>query len=140
MPGKRFFRAGFAIFCLLTASYSHAAGETPEPGKMTAADIHAMMESGNPDYIIYDMRDNFDYVLEHIPGSVNLPLRMIERRITEISEEKLLILIFRDAGEAGRAWKFLTDNGYDPDRIKIFDEGMEQWTNAGYPVEDSITH
>jgi ArsR family transcriptional regulator len=138
MSNKKCYRAVFVILCICFANYAYGAGDAPDPEKISASDIYAMMESGNADYIIYDMRANFEYMLGHIPGSVNLPMRMIARRITEIPDERLVILIFPGAEAEEEGWKFLMDNGYDSARIKIFGEDMEQWREAGYPMENSI--
>jgi rhodanese-related sulfurtransferase len=140
MSRKKILRAGLILLCISAAGYAYTAGHTPEPAKITAVGIHEIMESGNQDYLIYDMRENFDYVIRHIPGAINIPVRMLEKRATEIPREKPIVLIFRNDDEAGKVWKFLMDNGYNPEYIKIYGEDMDAWTKAGYPVEDFIIH
>jgi rhodanese-related sulfurtransferase len=138
MPNKKFFRAGLAILCFCAASYSHAADDATQPEKMAESDIHAMMETGTLDYLIFDMRENLDYVAGHIPGANSLPMRMLEKRISEIPRDKPVLLVFRNAGEAGEACKLLVDNGHNPEHIKILDDDMEQWMKSGYAVEDAV--
>lgn len=46
---------------------------------------------GNPNAMIIDLRDRYEYDLGHIPGAVNIPYEELELQVNRLRHSQLLI-------------------------------------------------
>ena len=124
------------IVFLSAAGYAYA--DMPESSMLDSEEIYHIITSGETEYNIYDIRNDVDYLVLHIAGSLHIPMRDFEKRIAEIPRDKLAILVSRNPAEAGAARRILLDRGYSRDLIKIFSENIDIWAGKGYPLESDI--
>lgn len=90
------------------------------------------------DFVIIDVRSLAKYDAGHIPGSFCVSAgRILEIRMREIPRDKDVVLIDIDGSRVAEVWQTLVDNDYDPDRIKVVQDGMNAWVAADLPTEKS---
>jgi rhodanese-related sulfurtransferase len=111
---------------------------TPVPiadeNRITAEDAYRGLRDKKA-WTVIDLRDYSKYVVGHVPGAKALPFRYIEERMKEIPREQELLLVFADPEEAQATWDILSANGYDPALIRVMDDGLAAWNDAGYETE-----
>lgn len=110
-------------------SYFHARDEL-EP--VAAAELTARLRDGS--VMLLDVRPNDEYSLGHLPGALNIPLRELEQRLSELPSGQEIVAYCRgpycvlsfEAVAALRARGF---------QVRRFEEGFPEWKAAGLPVE-----
>lgn len=92
-----------------------------------------MMNHENP--VILDVRTQDEYQQGHIVGSRNIPLGLIDTRITDIQESQSspVILVCQHGNRSSQAARSLKKHGFD----KLFNlsGGMHGWQQANLPVQ-----
>ncbi len=64
--------------------------------------------------VIIDVRETFEFEMEHIEGALHIPLSQIPEKMGEIkSMEGNKVLYCRSGGRSGQAVAFLKQNGID---------------------------
>lgn len=88
----------------------------------------------SPATLLLDVRTVVEYEGAHIPGSVNVPLALIEKHPEELSAfiDDEAIIICRSGARATRAQKLLAGAGVT--RTSVLTGGMEAWKKADQPV------
>ncbi|RXI96353.1 rhodanese-like domain-containing protein [Anaerobacillus alkaliphilus] len=73
---------------------------------------------------IIDVREAVEVAAGKIPGSLNIPLGLLEFRIQELDKTKEYIIVCRSGARSGIATKYLESHGY-----KVFNMvgGMIEW-------------
>lgn len=88
-------------------------------------------------FIILDVRTPQEHTNARIPGSILLPLDVIEKDIERVvSDKNINIYVHCNTGmRSSHATKILRNKGY----INAFNisGGIFAWRNAGYPVEEN---
>ncbi len=113
----------------IVATYFRARDEL-EP--VAAKELLARLRGGN--VVILDVRPEDEYGLGHLPGALNVPLRQLERRLSELPRKREIIAYCRgpycvlsfEAVAALRARGF---------RVRRFEAGFPEWKAAGLPIE-----
>ncbi len=113
----------------VVASYFRARDEL-EP--VRAADLAARLRDG--DVVLLDVRPEDEFGLGHLPGALNIPLRTLEQRLTELPRGQEIVAYCRGpycvlSFEAVAA---LRVHGF---RVRRLDAGFPEWKAAGLPVE-----
>ena len=101
------------------------------PVNMQPADVAAIAD--NPEVVIIDVREPFEYDEGHIPGAQLIPLGTIPDRINEIPTDKTVIAVCRSGNRSGQATEYLRQQGFD--NVHNMNGGMNDWQAAGYEVE-----
>lgn len=96
-------------------------------------DVHHALQSGQPDFVLLDVRGPQLYEVAHVPGAINLPHgKMTERRMAEWPEDTLFVVYCagphcngtdRAALRLGRLGR----------RVKVMIGGMTGWADEGFP-------
>ena len=113
----------------IVATYFRARDEL-EP--VAAKELLARLRGG--DVVILDVRPEDEYGLGHLPGALNVPLRQLEQRLSELPRKREIIAYCRgpycvlsfEAVAALRARGF---------RVRRFEAGFPEWKAAGLPIE-----
>jgi rhodanese-related sulfurtransferase/DNA-binding transcriptional ArsR family regulator len=113
----------------IVATYFRARDEL-EP--VAAKELLARLHRG--DVVILDVRPEDEYGLGHLPGALNVPLRQLEQRLSELPRRREVIAYCRgpycvlsfEAVAALRARGF---------RVRRFEAGFPEWKAAGLPIE-----
>ena len=113
----------------IVATYFRARDEL-EP--VAAQELLARLRQGN--VVIIDVRPEDEYSLGHLPGAVNIPLRQLEQRLSELPRKQEIIAYCRgpycvlsfEAVAELRALGF---------KVRRLEEGFPEWKAAGLPIE-----
>jgi rhodanese-related sulfurtransferase/DNA-binding transcriptional ArsR family regulator len=85
---------------------------------------------------VLDVRPPDEFALGHVPGAVNIPLRALKERLTEINPDQEIIAYCR--GEycvlSFEAVALLRGRGF---RARRLEEGLPEWRAAGLPIIDN---
>lgn len=87
---------------------------------------------GRDDVYMLDVREQWEYDEGHIPEITLLPMGEIPNRLSEIPQDKTVIVTCRSGNRSGQVTDFLRQNGFD--NVHNMDGGILAWEQAGYPV------
>ena len=108
----------------------------PDTGvpSMSGADLRAMIDAGKAPFIL-DIRDNVDFSVGNIPGSVNIALDDMDTRWEEIPADRNVVLLDRHGKQVRTAARYLSYRGLD--NLRTLENGfIDGWKELGYPVEE----
>jgi ArsR family transcriptional regulator len=113
------------------ASYFRARDEL-EP--VAAPDLVVRLREGS--VVLLDVRPTDEYGLGHLPGALNIPLRELEHRLSELPRDQEIVAYCRGpycvlSFEAVAA---LRASGF---KVRRLEEGFPEWKAAGLPVEEA---
>ena len=91
--------------------------------EMTVKEVESLINEGKELNII-DVREVDEVTEGKIPGSVNIPLGLVEFRMHELDKAKEYIMVCRSGGRSGHATEFLENWGYDVNNMQ---GGMLAW-------------
>ena len=86
--------------------------------------------------VLLDVRPENEYGFGHLPGAVNIPLRQLEQRLSELPRNHEIVAYCRGpycvlSFEAVAA---LRECGF---KVRRFDQGFSEWKAAGLPIESA---
>jgi rhodanese-related sulfurtransferase/DNA-binding HxlR family transcriptional regulator len=86
------------------------------------------------DAVILDVRPEDEYGLGHLPGALNIPLRQLTQRLSELPLKRDIIAYCRGpyCVLSFEAVAELRARGF---RVRRFREGFPEWKAAGLPIE-----
>jgi rhodanese-related sulfurtransferase/DNA-binding HxlR family transcriptional regulator len=113
----------------IIATYFRARDEL-EP--VAAKELLARLRGG--DVVILDVRPEDEYGLGHLPGALNIPLRQLEQRLSELPRKREVIAYCRGpyCVLSFEAVAELRARGF---RVRRFEAGFPEWKAAGLPIE-----
>ncbi|PEJ59288.1 rhodanese [Bacillus sp. AFS002410] len=91
--------------------------------EMTAKDLELLLNEKS-DLNLIDVREVDEVKTGKIPGTVNMPLGLIEFRMNELDKSKEYIMVCRSGGRSGRATELLESYGY---KVINMAGGMLSW-------------
>jgi rhodanese-related sulfurtransferase/DNA-binding transcriptional ArsR family regulator len=99
---------------------------------VVANELAARLREGS--VVLLDVRPSDEYSLGYLPGTLNVPLRELEQRLSELPSEHEIVTYCRgpycilsfEAVAALRARGF---------RVRRFEAGFPEWKAAGLPIE-----
>lgn len=98
--------------------------------RLSAEDLAAVPASA----LLLDVRTPAEYETAHIPGSINVPLSLIENHAEEIAADipQEAVIICRSGARAARAQQMLAATGLLD--TGVLEGGIQAWNAAGKPV------
>jgi rhodanese-related sulfurtransferase len=99
------------------------------------ADLYAEMMDGSSDLVVVDARFPEAYTREHLPGSINLPVReATEAGTAHLSRHSLYVVYCWDAScrASTKAADRLRALGF---KVNELHGGLQAWKKQGYPTE-----
>lgn len=99
---------------------------------VAASELVTRLREGS--VVLLDVRPEDEYGLGHLPGALNIPLRQLEQRLSELPREHQIVAYCRgpycvlsfEAVAALRAQGF---------NVRRLEEGFPEWKAAGLPIE-----
>ena len=93
------------------------------------------VRAGAPDgrLALLDVRSPAEWAAGHLPGSSNIPVADLERRLAEIPRDRPLAVHCHSGSRAAIAASLLRARGLAD--VRVFSGGFAEWTMAGYPVD-----
>ncbi len=101
------------------------------PVDLTVQQVNAIRN--NPDVVLIDVREQWEYDEGHIPNVKLIPLGELPNRLNEIPKDKFVVMTCRSGNRSGQATKFLRSQGFD--NVHNMQGGILAWQKAGLPVE-----
>ena len=85
---------------------------------------------------VLDVRPKDEFMMEHLPGAINIPLEELETRLSEIDDAQEVIAYCRGpyCVLSYEAVSALRKKGFKAHRME---DGLPEWRAAGLPVESS---
>lgn len=119
--------AFFLLWTLFFVTESRRGGQTLTPQGATN-----MVNRDNA--LVVDLRDSDEFREGHIAGSINVPYKELENRLSELEKhrERPLILVCKNGTQAGPAGRLLRGKGLD--NIWRISGGIVAWRNDKLPV------
>jgi rhodanese-related sulfurtransferase len=89
------------------------------------------------DAYLVDVREDDEWTAGHAPGAHHVPMMEIPARMSEVPNDREVVVVCRSGGRSGQVVNYLMNNGWD--NVRNLDGGMRQWAAAGRPMvsEDS---
>ena len=122
---------------VLSGASRGAGAQQPQPSfeVIKVAQLNALLKKGTPAQII-DVRSRPEYLERHIKGAVSISLDTLELRAGEVSRQGLVVVYCACPHHlASLAYGKLQGMGYR--NVKVLDEGLPGWVQAGLPTEGS---
>ncbi|HVD33080.1 MAG TPA: rhodanese-like domain-containing protein, partial [Gemmatimonadales bacterium] len=98
---------------------------------LTLAQVSSQL--GADGVIVLDVRGEGEWKGGHLPGSLNVPVGNLERRMNEIPRGRPVIVHCQTGARAAIAASLLRARGF-PD-VRFFRGGFAEWRAAGMPAE-----
>ncbi len=89
------------IICLLVVGCSNEKTTTGTMGKITVEEVKTIVDNKDENYVLIDVREDYEFREGHIPGAVNIPLGNITT--VDYSKEKTLIVYCRSGNRSNQA-------------------------------------
>ncbi|MGH9396385.1 MAG: rhodanese-like domain-containing protein, partial [Terriglobia bacterium] len=113
-----------------------------QPTLIGTPEAKALFE-GNPKPLFVDVREPDAFAAGHIQGAINIPVEDITQKWSSLPKDK--VLVFYEAGDRGgtpndvcafsrAAGRVMLAHGYDKARVKVYQDGLKGWQQAGLPV------
>jgi rhodanese-related sulfurtransferase/TusA-related sulfurtransferase len=80
----------------------------------------------NENIVVLDVRESAEYVFNHIPNAISIPLGELENHLNELDKEAEIFVVCRTGNRSDFAAQKLAENGFN----KVFNvvPGMSEWT------------
>lgn len=80
--------------------------------EISTRELQSLLEE-NKEVAMVDVREVDEVAEGKIPGSVNIPLGLLEFRMHELNKSKEYIMVCRSGGRSGRAAQYLKSQGFN---------------------------
>ena len=100
-------------------------------------DVHDALQSGNPRFVLVDVRNPTLFARGHVPGATNIPHgKLIESRLAEYPRDMLFVLYCAGphCNGAARGALRLAKLGRP---VKLMAGGITGWLDEGFELERS---
>ncbi len=91
------------------------------------------LANASGDYLILDVREQWEYDQGHVPGVTLIPMGQLEQRISELPDDKALYVICHSGVRSAKASDMLLQAGKKDIRNVL--GGTVAWAQAGLPIE-----
>lgn len=80
----------------------------------------------NENLVVLDVRETAEYVFNHIPNAISIPLGELETRMNELNKDQDIYIVCRTGSRSDLAAQKLVENGFG--NVLNVVPGMSQWT------------
>lgn len=112
-------------------AWRHSKGHLQTIPRVTLSEVSAQQRSN--DKLVLDVRGEEEWSAGHLPGSLNIPIAELDRRLDEIPRDRPPIVHCQTGARAAMAASLLRARGFDD--VRLFSGGFAEWQAAGLPVE-----
>jgi len=119
--------------------YEHFCGITPktpsDPGKpeIGPADLLAMFQRKDP-FTLIDVREHLEHAIDHIHGSVLIPLGDLPDRLSELDREQPIVVHCQSGIRSNKACEILRNSGFS--HVFNLKGGIVAWQKATHTGEE----
>lgn len=117
--------AGLAILVLFNSC-------APKPGYKDVS-VQELQVASEPNRIVLDVREPYEYAEGHVPGSILLPLGQVATQAAQFPKDATVYVICRSGNRSAQASRTLAELGFKD--VRNVQGGILAWQSAGYPLE-----
>jgi len=122
---------GGVIF-LMNSSAETTVTASIQSEKISANDYMADFAEGTSNHVLIDVRTPEEFNSGHIAGAINIPVQELSERLSEVPDDKEIVVYCRSGNRSATASDILTNGGYEG----VYDMGgIIAWQQAGFPIE-----
>lgn len=100
---------------------------------LSPEEVDAWLNDSAKDIFLLDVRTEAEYDSAHIDGSTLIPVQSLADKITEIPQDKPIVVICRSGNRSRMASNLLARKGFAD--IYNMRGGLLAWTREGLPVD-----
>jgi rhodanese-related sulfurtransferase len=100
------------------------------PLEVNVSQAYEMRESGA---FVLDVREPDEWETVHIPGATLIPLGELENRLTELPENRDILVVCRSGNRSAAARDVLLNAGFE--NVTSMAGGMNDWVNQSFETE-----
>jgi rhodanese-related sulfurtransferase len=115
----------FGAFLFIQQNNSTSAA--PLPAEISVDEAAFLRDSGA---FVLDVRQPEEWVEYHIPGATLIPLDQLENRLSEVPNDKEVVVVCRSGNRSQVGRDILLNAKYD--NVSSMAGGMKQWMASGY--------
>ncbi|MBO9129145.1 sulfurtransferase TusA family protein [Bacillus sp. 165] len=82
----------------------------------------------NDNIVVLDVREEAEYVFNHIPNAISIPLDEVEARLHELNKEDEIFVVCRSGNRSDFAAQKLAEKGFN--KVVNVVPGMSQWSGV----------
>lgn len=97
------------------------------------AQLEQKLNSGES-VVVLDVRESAEFVFNHIPNAVSIPLGDLENRLGELNQQDEIYVVCRTGTRSDMAAQKLAANGFE--RVMNVVPGMSGWTGTTTGIKD----
>ncbi|WP_018467904.1 rhodanese-like domain-containing protein [Calidithermus timidus] len=129
-PGIRFPSAPWlvavlAVFVLLSSC-------APKSGYKDVS-VQELQAASEPNRIVLDVREPYEYAEGHVPGAILLPLGQVATQAAQLPKDAPVYVICRSGNRSAQASRTLVELGFKD--VRNVQGGILAWQSAGYALE-----
>ncbi|WP_293760783.1 rhodanese-like domain-containing protein [uncultured Aquitalea sp.] len=104
--------------------------------EIAAPDLAAWLVDGQQEPpLLLDVREDWEYQLAHIKGSLHIPMNLIPLRLSELPDDRPIVTICHHGVRSYQVGLYLANAGFD-DVISLRG-GVEEWASV---VDTGMAH
>jgi rhodanese-related sulfurtransferase/TusA-related sulfurtransferase len=100
--------------------------ERKHPNIISNEDLQKKLEEQNDNMTILDVREKAEYVFNHIPNAVFIPLGELETRLNELNKDNEIFVVCRTGNRSDFAAQKLVEKGFT--KVINVIPGMSEWS------------
>ncbi|GIN87621.1 hypothetical protein J6TS2_40070 [Heyndrickxia sporothermodurans] len=109
----------------LRKSSGEEVNEKKHPHVISNEDLEVKIHA-NEDIVLLDVRESAEYVFNHIPNAISIPLGELEERINQLNKDDEIYIICRTGNRSDLAAQKLSKKGFT--NVVNVVPGMSQWS------------
>lgn len=93
---------------------------------ITPEELQQRLKNGE-DVTLLDVREDHEYRVGHIEGSIHIPLGQVLQRFRELNPDKETVVICRSGNRSRLACEWLAEKGFD---VLNLEGGLTRWNQT----------
>lgn len=123
--------AGLGAFWALNSATTPSTANSA-PALPNEISVRTAFEKRDQGAFILDVREPFEWEAVHIPGATLIPLGQLASRVSELPQDREIVVVCRSGNRSQEGRDILKRAGFT--QVTSMAGGMNQWQAAGYPT------
>ena len=105
-------------------------GNASLPTAISVEDAHTKYQNGA---FVLDVRTQEEWNEYHAPNTTLIPLDQLQARLSEVPQDKEIVVVCRSGNRSQQGRDILLAAGYK--QVTSMTGGLNEWRSKGYPIE-----
>lgn len=110
---------------------------TVQLGRLTMDALETAIKNESAPVQVLDVRTVSEWELDHVDGSVNIPLQELSNRFDELDSSRAVRIVCKSGARSAISASLLRSHGFSD--VSDLIGGMDAWRDAGKPLVQSTT-